>query len=266
MVDIQIGTAGWAYNDWVGSFYPDYISKDRFLAYYSKFFRIVETNSTHYTIPKSSTLKKWMSSVPESFKFSIKVWNQITHIKDYASGIKNLNLFLNAMDSLSGKIAYYLLQFPPTFKNSETNLNYVEELLSTISPEQKVAVEFRNNSWFDPSILKAVLNGKNHILGTVYLDNITPYYPEWQKNYYIRIIGDRSLTSFDKVQRSIPQIWNHLNDFIVTHIESTDIVEIFVIFNNHYSGFSPADSNKLKKSLNLPFKAFDKKKNITDFF
>lgn len=266
MVDIQIGTAGWAYDDWKGTFYPEYVSKDSYLSYYAKYFHIVETNSTHYNIPKTSTLRNWMKSVPENFKFCFKVWNQITHITDFELGLKNLDLFLNAFAKYSSKISYYLLQFPPSFRNTQNNTHYLKELLCRFNSEIKVAVELRDNSWFESAILKHLLNGKNHILGTVYLDGITPYYPDWQENYYIRVIGNRQLTKFHNVQREIPKIWNHFMEFLKNYKENTDIVDIIVIFNNHYSGFSPADSNMLKKSLGLPFKDFNKRKSITDFF
>ncbi len=266
MPNIKIGCAGFSYDDWIGSFYPEYISKDRYLSYYSKYFNIVETNSTHYAIPKVSTLKKWVTAVPEKFKFSVKIWNQVTHIKDYGLGAQHLESFLSALNPLSEKIAYYLMQFPPSFKHTDDHRKYIKDLLAQFDPSIKVAVELRDNSWFDPEILRQLLNGTNHILGTVYLDKITPYYPEWQKNFYIRVIGDKSLTKFDRVQREITEIWSHLMNSMNKYKERTDIDDIFVIFNNHYSGFSPTDSNRLKNELNLPINDFSKRKSITDYF
>ncbi len=265
MVNFRIGTAGFSYDDWIGSFYPSHISKDRFLDHYSKFFDIVEINSSHYNIPKSTMLKKWASTA-EKFKFCMKIWNQVTHVKDYGLGLENLQLFLHAMTPLSPKIAYYLLQFPPYFKKSDENVRYLKSLLSTFEVDVKVAVELRDNSWFNSEILHSFLNGSNHILGTVYLNDITPYYPKWQKSYYIRVIGDRTLTKFNEVQREIPKIWSDLTLMLETIKDRTDIVDIIVIFNNHYSGFSPTDSNRLKQFLGLPLKDFNKRTSITDFF
>ncbi len=266
MPNIQIGTAGFSYDDWSGPFYPPNMKKERYLSHYAKYFTIIETNSTHYSIPRASTLKKWATSVPERFKFCIKVWNQVTHIKDYGLGIQNMQLFLNAMKPIQSKVACFLLQFPPSFKKTDDHSKYIREILNSIDSEIKIAVELRDNSWFDPSVLKPLLNGKNQILGTVYLNKILPYYPEWQESYYIRVIGDRSLTKFDKVQRENIETWTHLTEFVTKHTENTDIVDIFVIFNNHFSGFSPTDSNRFKQSLNLPFKDFSNRKSIIDFF
>ncbi|MBN2155807.1 MAG: DUF72 domain-containing protein [Candidatus Lokiarchaeota archaeon] len=266
MPTIKIGCAGWVYEDWIGPFYPDYVSKERFLTYYAKHFDIVEINSSHYNIPKEKTIKKWRESVPHDFRFCIKFWNQITHISDHRIGIQNLHIFLNAFQPLIEKIAYYLIQFPPSFRYDRDNFIYIHEILDKIDPDIKVSVELRHNTWFDLPNMKSLLNGKNQILGTIYLNDIIPYYPEWQKNYYIRVIGDRNLKKFDRVQRTIPEIWNDLTSFIKQNRENTKIDDIFVIFNNHYSGFSPADSNMLKSFLDLPIKDFKKKGTITDFF
>jgi len=266
MPNIKIGCAGWAYDDWIGPFYPSYISKDRFLTHYSKYFDIVETNSTHYSVPKESILKKWAASVPEDFKFCVKIWNGITHIKDYGLGIQNLYSFFNTLNPINDMIAYYLFQFPPSFKKTDNHIDYIKEILKKIDTEKKIVIELRDNSWFDSSLLKELINGINHILGTVYLNDIIPLYPDWQKSYYIRVIGDRTLTKFDKVQREMSEIWAHLSNFLKKNENNTHIEDIFVIFNNHYSGFSPADSNRLKKILGLPIRDFNKKSNITDYF
>ncbi len=262
----RIGSAGWNYPDWIGPFYPDYVSKERHLSHYAKFFDVVEINSTHYNIPRRTTLKKWINAVPDNFRFCIKVWNKITHTNDYGRGMHNLDIFLNAIKPIEKKTAYILLQFPPSFRKNDNNILYLGEILREINLDLRTAVELRHNSWFEEDTLKSVLNGKNQILTTVYLDDITPYYPNWQDGYYIRVIGNRSLTKFDKVQRQIPRIWDHLTQFVIQQKENTNIVDIFVIFNNHYSGFSPTDSNSLKQLLGIRYKDFTKTKKITDFF
>ncbi|MBN2156198.1 MAG: DUF72 domain-containing protein [Candidatus Lokiarchaeota archaeon] len=111
-------------------------------------------------------------SVSKDFRFSIKFWNQITHIKDYRIGIQNTRIFLNAFKPLIDKIAFYLLQFPPSFRYNNKNFSYIQEILQYITSNIKVAVELRHNSWFNASDLKMLLNGQNHVLGTVYLINI----------------------------------------------------------------------------------------------
>jgi len=79
MVKINIGCAGWDYKDWVPSFYPKSLEKYNRLNFYSRFFDLIEINTTFYNVPKYSIVKKWNGRVPEKFKYVIKVWQKITH-------------------------------------------------------------------------------------------------------------------------------------------------------------------------------------------
>ena len=76
-----IGTSGFSYNHWVGKFYPEGLSKTRWLSFYAERFPSVEINSSFYHLPKEGTLLSWKEKVPEHFRFSLKVNRYITHIK-----------------------------------------------------------------------------------------------------------------------------------------------------------------------------------------
>ena len=71
MSKIKFGTAGWDYKDWVGSFYPKQLKRTRYLAYFSKYFDIVEINSTFYNLPNQATVSKWLNQVPKNFRFTV---------------------------------------------------------------------------------------------------------------------------------------------------------------------------------------------------
>ena len=79
MVKISLGCAGWDYKDWVGPFYPKPLERYNHLEFYSKFFDIIEINSTFYNIPNKVTVSNWNNQVPQDFKFIVKVWQKITH-------------------------------------------------------------------------------------------------------------------------------------------------------------------------------------------
>ena len=79
MIKIHVGCAGWDYKDWIRVFYPKRLDKSSYLGFYSKFFNIVEVNSTFYNLPSDETVFKWYERVPISFKFIIKAWQNITH-------------------------------------------------------------------------------------------------------------------------------------------------------------------------------------------
>jgi uncharacterized protein YecE (DUF72 family) len=79
------------------------------------------------------------------------------------------------------------------------------------------------------------------------------------------MIGDRELTAFTQTQREEAASFNDLEFHVKELLQTPDISDIFVIFNNHYRGFSPSDINEFKKRLNFPFKDFQKQKNLLDF-
>ena len=98
MVKISIGTAGFSYKDWVGSFYPKKIKNTQYIEYFSKFFDIVEINSTFYSLPSEDMVSNWNNRVPENFRFVIKVWQQISH-----------NLNDNGLDSFISEFDFRML-------------------------------------------------------------------------------------------------------------------------------------------------------------
>ena len=76
---VRIGTSGFSYADWKGVFYPELISKDQMLAYYSKIFDAVEINATYYAILRPQVFEKMLLKVPEDFHFAVKAHKSITH-------------------------------------------------------------------------------------------------------------------------------------------------------------------------------------------
>lgn len=269
---IHVGSAGWSYKDWVGPFYPKGMTSDKFLKYYSKYFDIVEINSTFYDIPDISTIKKWSSEVPESFRFSVKVWQKITHERNPETLEEDISVFLSTMVHLEPKISSFLLQFPASFRYSDKNIQVLLQILINFLTNKIIVIELRHNSWFTEKVQELISNIIRNlikktpvILGTVYLNNVDPFYFKDQTAYYIRVIGDRAITVFNRVQRDNPEISGDLEQKIKELSESHEITDIFVIFNNHFTGFSPQDSINFQKRMGLPYKNFNRQTSLMDY-
>ncbi|MFX1407902.1 MAG: DUF72 domain-containing protein [Promethearchaeota archaeon] len=268
MVQIKIGCAGWNYKDWVGPFYPKSIESTAQLDYYSQFFDIVEINSTFYNLPTVSMVTNWFSKVPKQFRFIVKVWQEITH-KLHESEIDNqIDQFFYRIKPLEEKMFGYLFQFPPWFHYSEEHLQKLSYLINEIplNDRLKYIFEFRDNSWFKPEILNKFIDGKEKILGTTYKPDLEAYYLPKQLYYYIRLIGNRELNVFNRVQREQENILRDLIEKVDTFRKDHEIYEIFIIVNNHFMGFAPESVNLLKTRLKLPFKSFNQQRKLTDFF
>jgi len=265
MVKITFGTAGFFYKDWVRSFYPKKLKKSHYLGYFSKFFNIVEINSTFYNLPSEEMVINWESRVPEGFRFIIKMWQKVTHELNDPELDNRIHEFVNRIRPLKGKVFGFLLQFPPRFKYTEKHIEQLKYLIKTIPSEYKYIIELRDNSWFNLNVLSNVIIGPNIILGTTYMPGILPYYIQNQFFYYIRLIGDRELTVFNRIQRNQKDIMENLIKNIQILLNNPNIYEIFIIVNNHFQGHAPESVNMIKQKLGLPYRSFNNQKSLIDF-
>ena len=266
MVQIKIGTAGWDYKDWIGSFYPKRLKRSQFLEFFSKFFEIVEINSSFYNLPSKEMVKNWNERVPENFRFIVKVWQNISHNLNDPDLNSYISEFLHRFKPLNEKISGFLIQFPPWFKYSKAHLLKLTSLLKYFPLKYKLIIELRDNSWFKLEILSKFIDSEQKILGTTYMPNVLPYYMPDQNYYYIRLIGDRELTAFNRIQRDQKESLEDLDRNIQNLIKSAKIYEIFIIVNNHFQGMAPESVNELKRKWGLPYRIFNKQKTLVDFF
>src|SRR5947209_19643009 len=80
-MNLYVGTSGYSYKEWKGTFYPEDMPEKQMLRFYGERFRSVEINNTFYRMPKESVLEGWAAEVPDNFKFVIEAPQRITHIQ-----------------------------------------------------------------------------------------------------------------------------------------------------------------------------------------
>lgn len=268
MVKISVGTAGWDYKDWKGTFYPQRLVSRQYLEFYSNFFVIIEINSSFYNLPSKEMVNNWANRVPQDFRFIIKVWQEITHkLGDFEINTR-ISKFFQRFEPLEGKILGFLFQFPPRFKHSEDHIEKLVNLIHQLpkNTESIYIFELRDNTWFIPENLTSIIDGNKYILGTTYKPGIKPYFLPNQNYYYIRLIGDRELTLFNRIQREQKESLLDLSQNISILKQKSDVFEIFIIVNNHFQGFAPESANLIKKRLNLPFKPLNQQKSLIEYF
>src|SRR2546428_13801395 len=76
-----IGTSGFSYPEWKGSFYPADLPNGQMLRFYGQLFLTVALNNTFYRYPGEDTLAQWAAAVPPEFRFSVKAPRPLTHHK-----------------------------------------------------------------------------------------------------------------------------------------------------------------------------------------
>ena len=144
-----IGCSGWHYDHWCGLYYPEGLSKPKWLQFYAKKFTTVELNNSFYHLPSEKAFITWRESSPDNFTFAVKVSRFITHIKR----LKNLGLavenFLSRACLLEKKLGPLLYQLPPNMKRNDEVL---ENFLSSLPQKYQHVFEFRHESWIDDSV------------------------------------------------------------------------------------------------------------------
>jgi uncharacterized protein YecE (DUF72 family) len=128
---------------------PDFQDRSR-LTYYASLFNSVEVNSTFYKLPLARTIEKWSAEVPDNFHFTFKLWQEITHTKGVAFEPAYVDRFMQIINRAGSKKGCLLIQFPPSVVFNPVLLNNLLTEISLYDPAQswKIAVEFRNKSWY----------------------------------------------------------------------------------------------------------------------
>ena len=157
---LYVGTSGYSYREWKGSFYPDKIRAKDMLSYYASRLQAVELNNTFYRMPQRSIVETWNSQVPDNFRFTVKAPRRITHSKRLKGVSRETKLLLNRVSPLDKRLAAVLFQLPP---NMEKDLKRLERFLKYFPADTPAAFEFRNPTWFDDEVL-ALLRSKNRAL------------------------------------------------------------------------------------------------------
>jgi uncharacterized protein YecE (DUF72 family) len=148
-VKLYVGTSGYAFKEWKGSFYPKDLPAKDMLHYYGERFRAVEINNTMYRFPRADDLKAWASAVPAGFKFVIKAHQRITHRRRLKDVTDTVNDLITVTATLKKRLGALLFQLPPNFKNDAARLR---EFLPLVPSKTRAAFEFRHESWFDDEV------------------------------------------------------------------------------------------------------------------
>lgn len=144
MADHWVGTSGFNYEEWKGSFYPLDIADKRMLAYYAARFESVEINYTFYRMPTARLLANWARETPDRFRFTLKAPRVITHEQRLRNVEDTLASFCEIAETLGTKLGPLLFQLPPFLKK---DVELLEVFLHDLPPGLKPAIEFRNASW-----------------------------------------------------------------------------------------------------------------------
>jgi uncharacterized protein YecE (DUF72 family) len=249
MARIHIGTQGWSYPDWVGTFYPPGAKQEDWLPFYGRVFDTVELDTTFYHPPRPSVVRSWDRHTPAGFRFSAKVPQRITHESRLSNMGEHLADFVESLAPLGEKLGPLLVQLPAEFERDEGTVGVLERFLAVAPTEVRLAVEFRHGSWLVPATCDLLRRHRAALAWTEWRD--LARLPEVTAEFlYLRWLGDRrEIATYDRVQVDRGAEFEEWEAQLRRALPA--VREVFGYFNNHWAGHSPASANEMKERLGL---------------
>jgi len=146
---VWIGTSGYNYPEWKGSFYPADLPAKKMLPYYAAHFPTVEINYTFYRMPNEKLVAGWAEQTPSPYKLTLKAPRRITHDSRLKNTGDLVAGFCAVAGTLGDKLGALLFQLPPNLKK---DLALFDAFLDGLPPKVPAAFEFRHPSWFDDDV------------------------------------------------------------------------------------------------------------------
>ena len=234
---VYIGTSGWHYKHWLGTFYPEKTPASKMLAFYINKFDTVELNNSFYHLPSKLSMNAWHDNTPENFVFAVKGSRFLTHMKKLKDARQGLERFLDAAEELKEKLGPILFQLPP---NWELNIERLDEFLSILPTYHRYTFEFRNPTWETEEVhnLLAARDASYCIYDLAGYQSPLQITTDFS---YIRLHGpggkyqgtytDAALSTWaDRVVE-----WSHT------------LKSVYVYFDNDQAGFAAQDALRLKQ-------------------
>jgi uncharacterized protein YecE (DUF72 family) len=249
MATIHIGTQGWSYADWVGSFYPPGAKQEDWLPFYGTVFDTVELDTTFYHPPRPSVVRSWERHSPPGFRFAAKVPQRITHESRLSNMGGHLKEFVDSLGPLGEKLGPLLVQMPAEFERGPGTVGVLDRFLAVAPSDVRLAVEFRHASWHVAGTYDLLRRHRAALAWTEWRD--LPRATEVTADFlYLRWLGDRrEIERYDRVQV------DRTAGFGVWEAEVKralpEVREVYGYFNNHWAGHSPASANEMKQRLGL---------------
>lgn len=269
---ILIGTAGFSYKDWEGIVYPIGLKKKQHpLQFLAQYFDCCEINTSFYGHIQPKTGKQWCDLVAEvnpTFEFTAKLFRGFTHAPGavieatsaatISPSDEDEHKARQGLDSIAEreKLGAVLVQFPISFKNTDENRAYLNQLIERFR-QYPLVVEVRHLTWDDPKILASFAeknvsfcNIDQPLLGRALRATAHSTAPV----AYVRLHGRNYKEWFQADNRDDRYNYLYTPEQLEPWKEKIERLgeksqKTFAITNNHYKGKAAVNALELKHML-----------------
>jgi uncharacterized protein YecE (DUF72 family) len=245
---VHVGTAGWSYRDWEGVLYPKPHPKGFDpLEYLSHYVDVIEINSTFYRPVDAAVARGWVARVADAphFAFTAKLSKRFTHDRDTAftrSEVAEVRRGFRPMHN-AGKLGAVLLQFPWSFRRTDTNRQWLDDVTHAFD-EFPLVVEVRHISWAVPEFYQELSErgiGFVNIDQPLFRHSVKPSATVTAPVGYVRIHGRNYREWFRKdagVEARYDYLYSpaELTSWAERAVEVAEngADDVYAIANNHY--------------------------------
>jgi uncharacterized protein YecE (DUF72 family) len=236
--NIFVGTSGWTYADWQGTFYPENVKGPDRLVYYAGKFNTVEVNSTFYRIPYGTMIKAWNQKLGPGFHLVVKGSRAVTHLKKLKDCQEPLQVFLDRVLQLN-RLQVILWQLPPSLHK---DVKLFDSFLSQLPKQVRHAVEFRHKSWWDKEVVEVLSKHDSAFVSLSHPQLPDMVYPTTDF-LYLRFHGlGKNLYQYnysdDELTKAAIVVTSHLAGRT-----------LYAFFNNDYHAFAPTNAETFRQML-----------------
>jgi uncharacterized protein YecE (DUF72 family) len=178
---LHVGTSGYNYPEWRGTFYPEKLPAKDMFGHYSARFTTVEINYTFYRMPTVKTTEGWRSQAPDGFTYALKAPRRITHDKRLQGADDLVPMFVESARVLGAHLGPLLFQLPPHFK---ADLGRLQAFLSLLPRDLRVAFEFRHDSWLSDAVFDTLRQHGAALCIADFGDKTTPVVASARHGYF----------------------------------------------------------------------------------
>jgi uncharacterized protein YecE (DUF72 family) len=238
MKGIFIGTSGWIYKGWAGTFYPPEVKSAKQLEFYAQKFNTVEINATFYRLPLPTTVQGWRKRSPDEFVFALKGSRFITQMKKLNVERASIKIYFDRVKHLKEKLGPILWQLPP---NLGFNAERLDRFLSIVPKKLHHAVEFRHPSWYEREETFQVLraHGAAHV-GVSSL-RMPMNFTVTARFIYLRFHGLQQGPAHDYTEEELRPWAEHCRRCVAQGLA------VFTYFNNDWNTRAPLNAEMFRR-------------------